>query len=566
MFQRFHHRAGHYALLLAAGSGLFLVNLGGASLWDADEGLNATAAYEMRESGNWIIPTFNAELRSHKPALLYWLQMAAYAVFGVNEFAARLPSALAALVSLLLAYELGRSMFGATVGLLSGLILGSTAMFCASAHFANPDALLNVSVLLTLFIFWQGFVRAGRGWFVPAGTAAGLAMLAKGPSGLVLPFGVAVVFLVWSRRLSLLLDRRLLLGVLAFVLVGLPWYVWVGVDTKGQFLREFLLTHHLERALQPMENHRGPVYYYLAVLLVGFAPWSIFLGLAAWYGGWSAVARPWAPVRGAWERAVDAGAEGDVPSVAAYRFLWCWVGVYLLTFTLANTKLPNYILPVSAPTAVLAARFLDRWRLGQVRLPWALMGLCLTCLALIGVATAVGLLFAGGAWRAPFMRDRYCPGVEVWAVVGAVPVLAAAVAAWCARHQRRSGLVTAVTLGALFFIGPLAAWGSAALNRHKAPRPLVELSGALRRDLEIRIGCCDLDYLPSLNFYCQRNVAHLRSEEAVRNFLRYPVPVYVFTPEPLWAALRDKVGGAGRVIARHRDMYRGCDVVVVSNR
>src|SRR5437868_1068890 len=114
MFQRLNHRAGHYALLLTAGAGLFLLNLGGATLWDADEGVNATTAYEMRESGNWIIPTFNAELRSHKPALLYWLQIAAYQVFGVTEFAARLPSALAALLSLLLAYELGRGLFGAT--------------------------------------------------------------------------------------------------------------------------------------------------------------------------------------------------------------------------------------------------------------------------------------------------------------------------------------------------------------------------------------------------------------------------------------------------------------------
>src|SRR5262249_5182992 len=161
----------------------------------------------------------------------------------------------AALASLLLAYELGRSLFGAATGLLAGLILGSTAMFCASAHFANPDALLNVSVLLTLLIFWRGFASSGRWWFVPAGAAAGLAALARGPSGLPLPFGVVVLFLAWSRRLKLLLDRRLLLGILAFVLVALPWYVWVGVGTKWQFLKEFLFTHHLDRALQPMENH-----------------------------------------------------------------------------------------------------------------------------------------------------------------------------------------------------------------------------------------------------------------------------------------------------------------------
>ena len=150
MFQRFDHRLGHYALLLAAGGCLFLVNLGGPALWDIDEGRNATAALEMHESGNWVVPTFNGKLRSHKPVLLYWLQAAAYAVFGVNEFAARLPSALAALATVLLVYELGRRMFRPSTGLLAGLALASSVLFCASAHFANPDALLLTFTTATL--------------------------------------------------------------------------------------------------------------------------------------------------------------------------------------------------------------------------------------------------------------------------------------------------------------------------------------------------------------------------------------------------------------------------------
>src|SRR4051812_24752279 len=113
MLRRLNHRAGHYALLLTAGAALFLGNLRGPGLWDVDEGRNATAAYEMLEAGEWVIPTFNTQLRSHKPVLLYWLQMASYQVFGVNEFAARLPSALAALLTILAAYELGRRAFDA---------------------------------------------------------------------------------------------------------------------------------------------------------------------------------------------------------------------------------------------------------------------------------------------------------------------------------------------------------------------------------------------------------------------------------------------------------------------
>src|ERR1051325_11586576 len=108
MIGRFEHRGWHYALLLGIAGLMFFVNLGDASLWDVDEGRNATCTQEMLESHNWIVPTFNGKLRVDKPALLYWLQMFAYLAFGVNEFAARLPSAMSALLTVLLCYELAR--------------------------------------------------------------------------------------------------------------------------------------------------------------------------------------------------------------------------------------------------------------------------------------------------------------------------------------------------------------------------------------------------------------------------------------------------------------------------
>src|SRR5262245_60414947 len=128
MFQWLNGRGGHYVLLLLVAAGLFLPNLGVCSLWDIDEGHNAEAAREMLESGNWITPTFNFQLRVDKPALLYWLQAGAYRVFGVNECAARLPSALAAMFAVLLVYELGRRLFDVRTGLLAGLMLASAVM------------------------------------------------------------------------------------------------------------------------------------------------------------------------------------------------------------------------------------------------------------------------------------------------------------------------------------------------------------------------------------------------------------------------------------------------------
>src|SRR3954452_14768086 len=131
----FQHRLGHYLLLAGAAALLLLPNLGGPSLWELDEGRNGTCFGEMHESGNWIVPTFNYELRSDKPVLLYWLQMACYSLVGVNESGARLPSALAALAAILITCALGRRLFNATVGLLAALILASTVSFGVAAHF-----------------------------------------------------------------------------------------------------------------------------------------------------------------------------------------------------------------------------------------------------------------------------------------------------------------------------------------------------------------------------------------------------------------------------------------------
>src|SRR5262245_10083399 len=113
MFQHGQTRIGHYLLLTVVWAALCLPNLGGPSLWDVDEGHNAEASREMLVAGNVVVPTFNYSWRHDKPALLYWLQMAAYWVFGVNEGSARLPSALAALATILVAYELGRRLFTA---------------------------------------------------------------------------------------------------------------------------------------------------------------------------------------------------------------------------------------------------------------------------------------------------------------------------------------------------------------------------------------------------------------------------------------------------------------------
>jgi 4-amino-4-deoxy-L-arabinose transferase-like glycosyltransferase len=328
--------------------------------------------------------------------------------------------------------------------------------------------------------------------------------------------------------------------------VALPWYALVTAETKADFLRGFLLTHNVGRYLEPMENHRGPAYYYLLVLLVGFAPWSVFLGLA----GWNSVRELRAP-----------GGE----SAPANRFLLVWTVVPLVFFSFAGTKLPNYILPIYPAVALLCGRVLQCWVDESAPLPRWAISLALVSFALVGVITMAVLLVAGGLVPLPVLKGRFLPGLEDWAALGVVPVAGWLVAGWFARRQHRLAAIGAVSLSAIAFVGLCAAGIAPVIDRHKAPRNLARDVRAGDPGAEVRIACYEY-YQPSLVFYCRREVVRLADEAGVKEFLSYPFENYLLLPGHAWEGLAGRVDPAYRVLGRHYDLYRNAEVFVVSNR
>lgn len=555
MIAHLHHRGWHYLLLIAMAGLVFFLNLGGAALWDVDEGRNADCAFEMMQADNWIVPTFNGNLRIDKPALLYWLQISSYSLFGVNEFAARFPSALAALFTVLAAYELARAMFGRATGLCAGVILATTPMLVGAARFANPDALLNLFTTLTLAVFWIGLEQRRWWWFLLLGACSGLAVLAKGPVGLVLPSAVNVAFLLWERRLRVFWDWRWLGASAVFALVALPWYIWVGLETHGEFLTGFLWTHNLERGMSAMDLHAGFPGYYLVVLTVGTAPWSLLAWAAVWFGFWSALRTPWTKLARWWSASADARSAATPEVAAAYRLLLCWIAVYLVFFSIAATKLPNYVLPTLTPLAVLVGRLLERWRTGEIAMPAWFRVLGVVLLASFGIGLGIGLAMV----PAPLDDLRY------FAPLGVVPVGAAVAVGWLMRNRRVAGLVGVLCLTAVLLLTPLAGYASAVFNRCKAAPILAEQAALLQPDRDIRIGCYHMEHLPSLNFYVHRNVEHLPEEKAIAGFLGYGVPAYLFLPAEDWRRLESKLPRSIHVLGESYDLYHRTDFVVVTN-
>jgi hypothetical protein len=186
-------------------------------------------------------------------------------------------------------------------------------------------------------------------------------------------------------------------------------------------------------------------------------------------------------------------------------------------------------------------------------------------LALMGVGVVVGILIASGVIPLPKLQDRQLAQLGPWAGLGLL-LVGSALAAWsCARRQCRAGLIASVAAGAAFFVGSLAAYGSIALDAYKAPRALVEAAQARQTECEVRVGACQY-FQPSLVFYCRREVQRLDSEEELQEFLDLPYPVYVFLPARVWQKLKPQLQASCRLLAQHHDLYRQCEVVVVTNR
>ncbi|MFQ3591992.1 MAG: glycosyltransferase family 39 protein [Gemmataceae bacterium] len=540
MLRGYDQPLGHVSLVTMVWAVVCLPALGVPSLWDIDEGNNVECVREMLQSDNWVVPTFNYQLRTDKPALLYWLQIAAAKWVGLNEWAARLPSALAVLVTLLCVYLLGLRMFSPRVGLLAALVLATSPGVVAAGHFANPDALLLACSTATLLLFWDDHARDGHGWLAGVGLCAGLGVLAKGPVGFVLPAAVAFCFLAFRGELWRLCHLRVLGLLLAVGLVAGPWYGWVAAETRGVWVREFIYVHNLKRASGVMENHSGPFFYYLLVLMPGLLPWSLFLGPALWLN--------WKERRGE-------------PAVV---FLLIWATLYLLVFSIAQTKLPNYILPAYPALGLLVARYLERWLNGEVLVPEWLERVGLFALGLAGVAVLGGLLFLGGFHPPAILRSRVIEGLLPWAALGLILTATAALASWFQDQGRRTAVLTTLTSGAVVFLLLIGVGVLPAIEQSKATKKLAAALPADLKSREARLVAWEY-FQPSLVFYCQREIKRVEQVNELLGYMNLPQETYVFLPERLLPVL-EKRTKAFDVLARHKDFYTGRMIVVVRNR
>ncbi len=337
-------------------------------LYILDEARNAACAREMMEKGDLIVPTFNYEIRVDKPPLHYYFMILAYYLIGFSEFSARIFSSLAGAGTVLATYLFTAKYLGRKPAFWASLALLSSLHFALEFHLAVPDPYLILFMVSSIFLLFHGY-ESGRSLFIFSGYAAvGLAAMAKGPVAIALPGTIFMVFLLVNREFtwSSLSRLKLVHGALIIMLIVVPWTVAVWIETEGEWVRRFLLEQNISRFVETKEGHGGSFLLPTSFVIIGLLPFALYLPQA---------------VVAAWSARATRSIQLCIISGA----------VVIVFFSIAQTKLPNYILPGLPFLAVIIGFFMGNGNLSRAKI-WInyvvytliMMGIPLTLYFILG--------------------------------------------------------------------------------------------------------------------------------------------------------------------------------------
>jgi 4-amino-4-deoxy-L-arabinose transferase-like glycosyltransferase len=386
--QRYHP---FYLFLLCVA--LYFPGLGGRDFWAPVEPRYAEIIRVMFAKGEWIVPMVNGDLYTDKPILYFWLALIAAKIAGaVNEWTVRLPIALGGVGFVLATYVFARDFFGPRVALLAAAMLATSARVTWEARWAHIDALFCFFFLLSLYFSARAFTRRGDpNEILLAYLFMGLATLAKGLIGVVLPALLLVSFMIARRDWRMIPAAKLHLGVPIFLLVVAPWVYLVSASTDGKWLADFIYVQHFQR-YTASTGHRQPFYYYFTTLPVDMLPWTIFA----------------------------------IPAVVTYRgyrklfadpvklFFALWFMVVFLFFSASDSKRDLYLMPLLPAVAVFIGCYIDDLVAGRLpQSPLYRAG----ALLFFGLVSITGLVLPVASWF--FRRDAFWIGLPVAAVLTA---------------------------------------------------------------------------------------------------------------------------------------------------
>ncbi len=569
-------------ITLAAASVALAAGFGPAPFWDEDETRFVAIAQTMLDTGDWVVPTYNGTLAVDKPVLMHWSIAASFAAFGRSEIAARIPAALATLLTALAVFHAGSRWFSPLAGVLGAMAYVGSLLVAIEGHAATPDAILVACLTWVTVLAVERLTPALRTsaaddesrqaaglelqqisltGAILIGGLTGLAVLCKGPVGFVGPLAVVFFWAWWADADATLLRRGVATSIggiaagfvrsglrtawrmrpitltLAMLAVAAPWYVTVSLRTNGAWPEGFFFVHNLHRFAEPMENHVGGVFYHPLTLLAGFFPWSCWLPLAMGIAGWRV-----------WKRSLPGAAR------AATMLLLAWFVIWVATFSAAATKLPNYVLPAYPAAALLvgslAAEACRRESWAHPR--WLAAG-----------AASLGL---GGGILAAIVLIAVPYGLtngEPVALLGLVPLAAAILLLGPFRHRHTAAIATISATGLVLTV---LAVGPAATHLGRANQ-LPSLVTTARQQTTGELALAGYHQTsPAIVCYAEAVVGQWTTPDECRTFWQDHPNGHLLVAEDRLAEIQATLPEHVGVIDQARPLFRDHDVLLLGPR
>ena len=509
-------------LVFLAAAVLFALFPGSRDLWNPNEPIYGQATREMIDHGTWLTPTINGKVFAEKPVLYYWMaRVTSLLPGGPNEGNLRLPAACTALASTWLLYLLALPYVGHRRSIWAAALFACTFAVFWSARTIQMDILVlggTLAVLVPLSRVADHGMAPLRGWLL-AGAAAGLGFMGKGPVAWVLPALVFCTYAVLTGRIGLLLNRYVLAGAGAALLVIAPWHLGIWLTGRSDILVEMVYRQNFTRFHNPWD-HQSPWYYFIPYFFLDMAPWAFFVPLAFRLPG-----------RDRNERNLD-------------LLAWIYIIGIIAFFSLSQSKRSAYILPVAPAAAYLASGVLIRLADGSLpavrrKIAFVIFGAAGLFMTLGGIAVPVKVI------------PEHPEFAAVGYVLAAVLVLGglALLAAITVKARGRYGTIAlASASAAVFLTGVLVV--APAVDPQKSARVFSNQVN------EHMAGGGELysyrfwDWRSGYTFYTGRMITNLKSAEALQELWRDERPAFLIVEENRVDEAREILGGAEPVLVR----------------